>query len=109
MFKRYSQYSSGTCCQLVISWPKGISAKGEIRNQYYHSVDIVPTVLDICGLKMPDVYHGVKQYPLSGVSLLYLSKLPGGAGTFPTQKKSRYKKHSSFLIVLYFQKYLRNS
>jgi len=47
MFKRYSQFSSGTCAPLVISWPKGIKARGEIRHQYHHSVDIVPTILEL--------------------------------------------------------------
>lgn len=64
MFKRYSEYAGGTCDPLVISWPKGIKAKGEVRNQFHHSTDIVPTILDICGLEMPKVYHGVPQYPL---------------------------------------------
>lgn len=87
MFKRYSEYAGGTCCPLVISWPKGIRARGELRNQYHHSVDIVPTILDICGLKMPDVYNGVKQYPLSGVSMKYtFDARPDD----PTQKKVQY-------------------
>jgi arylsulfatase A-like enzyme len=46
MFKRYSEYAGGTCCPLVVSWPKGIKARGEVRNQYHHSTDIVPTILD---------------------------------------------------------------
>jgi arylsulfatase len=71
MFKRYSNYSGGTACPLVISWPKGIKARGEVRNQYHHAVDIVPTILEICGLEMPKVYRGVEQYPLSGVSMKY--------------------------------------
>ncbi|AXA44285.1 Sulfatase family protein (plasmid) [Rhizobium leguminosarum] len=71
MFKRYSQYSGGTSDPLVISWPKGIKARGEIRNQYHHSVDIVPTILEIVGLEMPKVYRGVEQFPLSGVSMKY--------------------------------------
>ena len=71
MFKRYSEYAGGTCDPLVISWPKGIKARGEVRNQYHHSTDIVPTILEICGLEMPEVYKGVKQYPLSGVSMRY--------------------------------------
>jgi arylsulfatase len=87
MFKRYSEYAGGTCCPLVISWPKGIKAKNELRNQYHHSVDIVPTILDICGLKMPDVYHGVKQYPLSGVSMKYTFDAKPDD---PTQKKVQY-------------------
>jgi len=87
MFKRYSQYAGGTCDPLIISWPKGIKAKGEIRHQYHHSTDIVPTILDVCGLKMPDVYKGVKQYPVSGVSMRYsFDAKPDGA----TQKKRQY-------------------
>ena len=53
MFKRYSQYAGGTCDPLVIHWPKGIKAKGEMRHQYHHSTDIVPTILDAVGLEMP--------------------------------------------------------
>src|SRR5262245_39643819 len=70
MFKRYAQYSGGTVDPLIISWPRGIKARGEIRNQYHHSVDIVPTILDIAGLEMPKVYNGVQQYPLNGVRIL---------------------------------------
>ena len=86
MFKRYSEYAGGTCDPLVISWPKGIKARGEVRNQYHHSTDIVPTILDICGLEMPKVYRGVEQYPLSGVSMRYTFESP----TAPTQKKRQY-------------------
>ena len=71
MFKRYSEYSGGTCDPLVISWPKRIKKVGEVRHQYHHSIDIVPTILEICGLEMPKVYKGVEQYPLSGVSMRY--------------------------------------
>ena len=52
MFKRYSQYAGGTNDPLVISWPKGIKAKGEIRHQYHHSTDIVPTLLEACGIEI---------------------------------------------------------
>ena len=87
MFKRYSQYAGGTCDPLVISWPKGIKSKGEVRNQYHHSTDIVPTILDVCGLEMPKIYRGVEQYPLSGVSMRYtFGAKPDG----PTQKKRQY-------------------
>ncbi|KHJ55210.1 arylsulfatase [Aureimonas altamirensis] len=87
MFKRYSQYAGGTCAPLVISWPKGIKAKGEVRNQYHHSVDIVPTILDCCGLEMPKVYRGVEQYPLSGKSMRYSFDAKPDA---PTQTKRQY-------------------
>jgi arylsulfatase len=87
MFKRYSNYSGGTADPLVISWPKGIKARGEVRNQYHHAVDIVPTILEICGLEMPTVYKGVEQYPLSGVSMKYSFDATPDA---PTQKHVQY-------------------
>jgi arylsulfatase len=86
MFKRYSEYAGGTCDPLVISWPKGIKAKGEVRSQYHHSTDIVATILDVCGLEMPKVYKGVEQYPLSGVSMKYSFDAPKA----PTTKKRQY-------------------
>ena len=87
MFKRYSQYAGGTNDPLVISWPKGIKAKGEIRHQYHHSVDIVPTILEVIGLEMPEEYHGVKQVPLSGVSMAYTFDAKPND---PTQKEVQY-------------------
>ena len=69
MFKRYSQFSGGTCDPMVIHWPRGIGARGEIRHQYHHSTDIVATILDVVGLEMPDTYRGVEQHPLDGVSM----------------------------------------
>ena len=87
MFKRYSQFAGGTNDPLVISWPKGIKARGEIRNQYHHSVDIVPTLLEVCGVEMPEYYNGVKQTPLSGVSMAYTFDAKPDD---PTQKKVQY-------------------
>jgi arylsulfatase A-like enzyme len=87
MFKRYSEYSGGTCDPLVISWPKGIKARGEVRNQYHHSTDIVPTILEICGLQMPKVYKGAEQYPLSGVPMNYTFTAKPDA---PTTKVRQY-------------------
>jgi arylsulfatase len=87
MFKRYSEYAGGTCCPLVISWPKGIKAKGEVRNQYHHSTDIVPTILDVCGIQMPKTFRGAEQWPLSGVSMRYSFDAKPDA---PTKKKRQY-------------------
>ncbi len=87
MFKRYSNYSGGTADPLIITWPKGIKARGEVRNQYHHAVDIVPTILEICGIAMPTVYKGVDQYPLSGVSMLYSFNSTADA---PTKKHRQY-------------------
>ncbi|WP_114757624.1 arylsulfatase [Flavobacterium sp. AG291] len=91
MFKRYSEYAGGTCDPLIISWPKGIKAKGQVRNQYHHSTDIVPTILDICGLKMPTEFNGVGQYPLSGVSMRY---------SFDAQPNTPTQKHVQYYAML---------
>ncbi len=87
MFKRYSQYAGGTNDPLVISWPKGIKANGEIRHQYHHSVDIVPTLLEVLDLQMPTVYNGVPQVPLSGTSMAYTFDAQPDD---PTQKDVQY-------------------
>ncbi len=87
MFKRYSQYAGGTNDPLVISWPAGIKARGEVRHQYHHSVDIVPTILEVLGLEMPKVRNGVEQYPLSGVSMAYTFDAEPDA---PTKKEVQY-------------------
>jgi len=71
MFKRYLQYSGGTCDPVVISRLKGIKARGEIRSQYHYSTDIVPTIFDIAGVQMPKVYRGVEKFPLSRLSMRY--------------------------------------
>ena len=85
MFKRYSEYAGGTACPMVISWPKGIKARGEVRNQYHHAVDLVPTILECIGIEMPETFRGVKQHPLSGVSMKYSFEADG-----PTRKKRQY-------------------
>jgi len=86
MFKRYSQYSGGTADPMVIHWPKGFAARGEIRDQYHHCTDVVPTILECCGLTMPDVVDGVAQTPLAGVSMRYSFDDPDA----PTRKETQY-------------------
>ncbi|HET6506606.1 MAG TPA: sulfatase-like hydrolase/transferase [Baekduia sp.] len=71
MFKRYS-YAGGTCDPLVIHWPAGIRARGEVRTQYHHVTDVVPTLLDCLGLgEFPAEVGGVAQEPQPGVSMRY--------------------------------------
>jgi arylsulfatase A-like enzyme len=85
MFKRYS-YQGGVCDPLVISWPKGMQARGEVRSQYHHCTDIVPTILDCCGVDMPEVVDGYRQTPLPGVSMRYSFD----AADAPTRKETQY-------------------
>lgn len=90
MFKRYS-YAGGVNCPLVISWPAGIKSKGEIRHQYHHSVDIVPTILELAGIEMPTEVDGVAQRPLSGTSMVY---------TFDVQPDDKSQKKSQYYAML---------
>ncbi len=68
LWKRYANYEGGTADPLIVSWPAGIEAKGEIRRQYNHAVDIVPTLFECLGVELPDVVNGYTQKPLEGVS-----------------------------------------
>jgi arylsulfatase len=86
MFKRYASFAGGTCDPLVIHWPQGIKAKGELRDQYRHCTDIVPTILECCGVPMPEAIDGVKQTPLAGVSMAYTF----GDAKAPTRKETQY-------------------
>jgi arylsulfatase len=70
-FKRWKRetYRGGTADPFIVVWPKGIKAKGEIRRQYCHIIDMVPTVLDALGIEPPAQIRGVSQAPIHGVSL----------------------------------------
>lgn len=61
----------GTRNGMVVSWPKGIRAKNEIRSQFSHVIDVAPTVLQAIGLPEPKSVNGVKQIPIEGTSLVY--------------------------------------
>jgi arylsulfatase len=70
-FRRWKRetYRGGTSDPFIVAWPKGIAAKGEIRDQYCHAIDMVPTVLDALGIEPPAQIRGVTQSPLQGFSL----------------------------------------
>ena len=86
MFKRYSQYAGGTADPMVVHWPKGFHARGEVRHQYHHCIDIVPTILECCGVTMPDFVNGVMQTPLPGISMRYSFD----DANAPTRKETQY-------------------
>jgi len=70
MWKRY-EFNGGTSDPCIISWPAGTTARGEIRSQYHHAVDLVPTILDVLGVEAPDVLKGHVQSSMDGVSMRY--------------------------------------
>ncbi len=69
--KQVASHFGGTRNGMVISWPKGIAARGELRTQWHHVIDIVPTLYEVCGVTPPTTVNGVAQKPIEGVSLAY--------------------------------------
>jgi arylsulfatase A-like enzyme len=69
--KQMASFFGGTRDPLIVHWPKGIKAKGEVRTQFHHVIDICPTVLEAVGVPQPDIVNGIKQKPIEGVSILY--------------------------------------
>ena len=61
----------GTSNALVVSWPKRIHAKGDVRSQWHHVIDVAPTVLEAAGLPEPKIVNGTPQTPIQGVSMMY--------------------------------------
>jgi len=70
MWKRY-EFNGGTSDPCIFSWPAGLKAKGQIRDQYHHAIDIVPTVLDVLGVAAPATIKGHTQSAFDGVSMRY--------------------------------------
>jgi len=83
--KQIASHFGGTRNGFVVSWPKGISAHGEIRSQFHHVVDIFPTILEAAGLPAPTVVDGVRQMPLEGVSMEYSFNAPQAPGRHHVQ------------------------
>jgi len=83
---KQSEHRGGQSDHLVVHWPNGIEAKGEIRSQYHHISDIAPTIMEAAGIEVPDEHHGVPQQPMDGVSLIYSFN----DATAPTRKERQY-------------------
>jgi len=69
--KQVAANFGGTRNGLVVHWPKGIKAKGEVRSQFHHVIDIAPTILEAAGLPEPKQVDGIPQVPIQGVSMVY--------------------------------------
>jgi arylsulfatase len=75
----------GTRNPLVVHWPKGIAAKGEVRSQWHHVIDVAPTILEAAGLPEPKIVNGTHQTPIQGVSMAYSFGNAKAASTRKTQ------------------------
>jgi len=69
--KQIASHFGGTRNGFAISWPKHIKAHGELRSQFAHVIDIMPTILEAVGLPAPQSVYGIQQEPIEGVSMVY--------------------------------------
>jgi arylsulfatase len=83
--KQVASHWGGTRTGTVVHWPAGIRARSEIRTQFSHVIDIMPTVLEVAGLPEPTFVNGVQQTPLPGVSMAYCFDDAGAAERHETQ------------------------
>jgi arylsulfatase len=69
--KQVASHFGGTRNGMALCWPNGINARGEIRQQFHHVIDIVPTIMEVAGLPEPYMVNGIAQKPIEGVSMMY--------------------------------------
>jgi arylsulfatase A-like enzyme len=69
--KQVASHWGGTRNGTIVHWPNGFEARGEIRSQFHHVIDVAPTVLEAAGLPQPTSVDGVEQHPIEGTSMLY--------------------------------------
>jgi arylsulfatase len=69
--KQVASHWGGTRNGTIVHWPKAIKARGEVRSQFTHVIDVAPTVLEAAGLSQPTFVNGVQQKPIEGVSMAY--------------------------------------
>jgi hypothetical protein len=84
--KQVASHFGGTRNGMVMHWPKGIKAKGEIRSQFHHVVDVAPTALEATKIPQPKTVDGIGQRPMDGVSMLYSADKVDA----PDQRKTQY-------------------
>ena len=69
--KQVASHFGGTRNPMVVHWPNGIQSKGEIRTQFHHVIDVVPTILEATHIAAPKEVNGITQKPIEGVSMAY--------------------------------------
>lgn len=97
-FRYYKQtaYEGGTRVPLILSWPGGIAARGELRGQYQHVTDITPTILDAAGIAPAATVNGKRQMAFDGVSMKYSFAAPAAPTRHATQYYEMYGNRSIY-------------
>ena len=86
-FRRWKRetHEGGVADPLIVRWPGGIGARDEVRTQYVHAIDIVPTILEVAGIDPPATIGGVEQKPIEGTSFAYSFADPAAPERHSTQ------------------------
>ncbi len=89
-FRRWKRevHEGGVADPCIVAWPQGALARGQVRRQFTHAIDVVPTILELCGVTSPEEIEALAQSPLDGVSFAYLLG-PDGAGE-PERHETQY-------------------
>jgi arylsulfatase len=83
--KQVASHWGGTRNGTIVRWPNGIVAKGEMRDQFHHVIDVVPTILEVARLPHPTIVNSVQQAPIEGASMAYTFDDAGAADRHTTQ------------------------
>jgi len=86
--KQIPSVFGGTRQGMAISWPGHITDKGGVRWQFHHVIDIVPTILEVTGIKAPNMVDGIAQKPIEGVSMVY--SFDKANATAPSPHRTQY-------------------
>jgi arylsulfatase len=84
--KQVASHFGGTRNGTIVHWPNGFRARGEVRQQFHHVIDVAPTVLEAAGLPEPRFVHGIEQKPIEGVSMAYAFDDPAA----PDRRETQY-------------------
>jgi len=97
-FRRWKRetYRGGITDPCIVSWPNGIAARGEVRDQYIHAIDLVPTLLEAIGIEPPTQLRGVPQSALQGTSLAYTFADGSAEGRHTTQYSEMFGHRSMY-------------
>jgi arylsulfatase len=83
--KQVASHFGGTRNGTIVHWPGGMTARGELRHQFHHVIDVAPTILDAAGLPQPATVNGIAQTPMHGASMRYCFDASDAADARRTQ------------------------
>src|SRR4029453_19415282 len=86
--KQIASFFGGTRQGMCISWPGHIKDAGGIRSQFHHIIDIVPTILEVTGIRAPETVNGIAQKPIEGVSMAYT--FDSANASAPSKRDTQY-------------------